>query len=110
MRPRKHSRWHLAIGRGRVEHRHLIERRRKAEARPFNEEDNVVLMPISISDECTVGIKPPKPASILVTEAPGVPQEYGCPRPCVCGIVVNRRQAQNSNSSAYFHAVESLAL
>lgn len=77
MRPRKDPGRHLAIRRRRVEHRHLIERRRKAQTRTGSEEEDVVLMPVRISDERTERIKPSKAAGIFISETPGVPQRHG---------------------------------
>lgn len=63
----------MAIRRRRVEHRHLVERRRKAQTRTGSEEEDVVLMPIRIPDERTERIKPSKVASIFISETPSVP-------------------------------------
>ena len=67
-------------------------------------------MPIGISDQRTERIKPPKVASVFISETSSVPQSHGRPGPGVSGIVVNRRQTQHRNTSAHSDAIKSFAL
>ena len=104
-RPRRH----LAIGRGGVEHRHLIERRRKAQRRAFREEDHVVLMPIGIRDERAERIQPAQAARVFIGEPPGVPQQHRRPGPRIRRIVVHRGETRHHDTAAHADAIESLA-
>ena len=65
---------HLAIGQRRIEHRHLIKRRREAKAWTGSEEEDVVLMPVRIADERAERVKPSKAASVFLRQSPGVHQ------------------------------------
>ena len=64
----------MAIGQRRIEHRHLIKRRRKAETATGSEEEDVVLMSIRIADERAESIKPSKAASVFMSQTPSVHQ------------------------------------
>jgi hypothetical protein len=44
----------------------LVEGRRKSRDALFREEEDVVLMPIGISDECAERIEPPKSSRIFI--------------------------------------------
>ena len=71
---REHPRWHLAIGGGRIQHRDLIEGGRKLEAGASRKEQDVVLMPIGVTDERAEGIEPSQASGIVVGDTPGLPE------------------------------------
>jgi hypothetical protein len=56
----------LAISGRRVQHRDLIEGRRKSRNVLFGEKQDVVLMPIGVSDQCAKRIKPAKLPRIFI--------------------------------------------
>ena len=65
----------------RIDHRHLIECWRKAQARTGSKEEDVVLVSIRVSDERTESVKPSEAASIFVSETSGLRQQRSRARP-----------------------------
>ena len=56
----------MAISGWRIQHRDLVEGRRKSRGALFREEEDIVLMPIGIANECAERIEPPKPSRIFI--------------------------------------------